>query len=411
MVWWFPGVPSSPVRSLRSRPFRWYCLGQGLSVVGSWVQQVALAWVIYRNTGSATLLGVATFCALFPQLVIAPFAGALVDRAEKRKWAMGVELLLAMQAFTLAGLALAQALSPAAIIGMSLAMGVLNSFDSPLRQSLIGSFVEPREDLPNALALNAGLFNLGRFLGPPIAGLLLATTTEAICFLFNGLSFLLLAGVFFFAPGETTPRAQGKAADVLVEGLRFACRDRYVRRQLVLLMAVNLTASSYAVLLPILARDEFAGGPATLGWLWGAVGSGAFVATLYLSSILSFARLGWSAIAGSALAAFGIVSFSATRFFPLALAEMVLLGFGIAICNVGVNILLQSTTPVALRARMISLFVSARFGFDALGGLIAGAAAARFGARPTLAAEGGLLTIFLVYIVVACWRLTAREHG
>ena len=160
------------LRALAHRNFRFYFLGQAVSILGSWIQQVALSWLVYRLTGSAALLGVTAFCALIPQLVVGPLAGAWIDKQDKKKWLLGIQALLAVQAFVLAALTASGLITTGFIIAMSLTLGILNSFDTPLRQSMIGGFVGSRDDLPNALALNAMLFNSGRFVGPPIAGLL-----------------------------------------------------------------------------------------------------------------------------------------------------------------------------------------------------------------------------------------------
>ena len=160
------------MRALAHRNYRFYFVGQAVSILGSWIQQVSLSWLVYRITGSAALLGVTAFCALVPQLLVGPLAGAWIDKQDKKKWLLAAQALLAVQAFVLAFLTWMDWIGPTLIVLMSLLLGLVNSFDTPLRQSLINSFVGQKEDLPNALALNAMLFNSGRFIGPPLAGLL-----------------------------------------------------------------------------------------------------------------------------------------------------------------------------------------------------------------------------------------------
>ena len=196
------------MRALAQRNFRFYFLGQAISVLGSWIQQVAMSWLVYRLTGSAALLGVTAFCALIPQLLIGPLAGAWIDKQDKRKWLIAVQGALALQGFALATLTWAGLVGPGFLIAMALTLGLLNSFDTPLRQSLIGSFVGRRDDLPNALALNAMLFSIGRTIGPPIAGLLVGLTSEAACFAINGCSFLaLMTGVILIKSSAPHPAA------------------------------------------------------------------------------------------------------------------------------------------------------------------------------------------------------------
>lgn len=358
-----------------------------------------MAWLVYRITGSAALLGVTAFAALIPQLLIGPLAGAWVDKHDKRRALLWVQALLTTQALLLAWLTWMDWVSAWLLVAMSALMGVLNSFDTPLRQSLISAFVGRREDLPNALALNAMLFNSGRFIGPPIAGLLLANLSEAACFAVNALSFLALIAAVSSIRLQALPRAQGSMGDVFREGVVYAWHTWLVRMLILTLIALNLTASAYAVLLPVFARDVFAGDARTLGWLWGAAGCGAFLSTLYLATRQSMPGLVRSIVWGAAMSALALAVFGLTRQLPVALVAMVVLGFGISVSNVGINMLLQSTAPDRLRGRVVSFFTSARFGFDALGGLIAGVLATALGAGVTLALEGGVLLGFVLFLL------------
>ncbi len=386
------------MRSLAHRNFRLYFAGQAVSILGSWIQQVALAWLVYRLTGSAALLGVTAFCGLIPQLVVGPLAGAWIDKHDKKKWLVGVQAAMALQAFVLGGLTWAGWINTGFIVLMALLLGTLSSFDAPLRQSLIGSFVGSRDDLPNALALNAMLFNAGRFVGPPIAGLLLGLTSEAFCFAINGVSFLALIVAVLRVTGTPPARAKGSVGEVFQEGLRYAWQTRAVRMLILTLIVLNLTASSYAVLLPVFARDVFGGDATTLGWLWGAAGCGAFLSTIFLATRKQTPAVVSAVVAGVAVSAVSLLVFALTRWLPLALAGMVGLGFGISSCNVGINMILQGTAPETLRGRIVSFFTSARFGFDALGGLLAGIVAAALGAGTTLLIEGAALAGFVVFL-------------
>ena len=404
----------SAVRALAHRNFRLYFTGQAVSILGSWIQQVALSWLVYRLTGSAALLGITAFCGLIPQLLVGPLAGAWIDKHDKKKWLVGVQSLMALQAFVLAGLCWMNWIGTTFILLMALCLGILSSFDAPLRQSLIGSFVGSREDLPNALALNAMLFNAGRFIGPPIAGLLLGLTSEAFCFAINGFSFLALITAVKLVRGEPPPRAKGSVGEVFREGLSYAWQTWTVRILILTLIVVNLTASAYAVLLPVFARDVFAGDATTLGWLWGAAGCGAFASTIFLATRKESSAVISAIVAGVAISAIALLVFATTTWLPLALCGMVGLGFGISVCNVGINMVLQSTAPERLRGRVVSFFTSARFGFDALGGLFAGFVAVALGASGTLLAEGGVLLVFVFFLITRRQRLQAQiaaAHG
>ena len=401
------------MRALAQRNFRFYFFGQAISVLGSWIQQVAMAWLVYRLTGSAALLGVTAFCALIPQLLVGPLAGAWIDKQDKKKWLIVVQGALALQGFALAMLTWSGRVGPVFLIAMALTLGLLNSFDTPLRQSLIGSFVGRRDDLPNALALNAMLFSIGRSIGPPIAGLLVGLTSEAACFAINGCSYLALMAGVILIKSSAPPRASGSMAEVLREGVHYAWQTWPVRMLIVILSVVNLTASAYTVLLPVFARDVFAGDATTLGWLWGASGFGSLASTLFLASRVSSRAIVLTLVAAVSLSASAIVVFSLSSALPLAMVAMAGVGAGISACNNAVNILLQSMAPEHLRGRVVSFFTSARFGFDAIGGLLAGLLASALGARHTLLLEGALLLLFVGVVLARRQRLlnaVAESH-
>lgn len=403
------GLPDF-LRALGYRNFRFYFLGQAVSILGSWIQQVALAWLVYRLTGSAALLGATAFCALIPQLLVGPLAGAWIDKQDKRKWLIAVQFLLALQAFVLAALTGSGQIDTGLIIGMSLVLGILNSFDTPLRQSLISNFVGRRADLPNALALNAMLFNAGRFVGPPVAGLLVGLTSEAACFAINGCSFLALMAGLACIRVDATPRAAGSVGKVFREGLTYAWRTWTIRTLILTLIALNLTASAYAVLLPVFARDVFAGDATTLGWLWGAAGCGAFASTLFLATRKT-AGLIAAVVSGTGISGVALFAFGAAGHLPVALAAMAGLGFGISVSNVGINMLLQNMAPDPLRGRIVSMFTASRFGFDAVGGLLAGFLASTFGAGITLMLEGAVLLTFVAFLLSRRRRLLGDGGG
>lgn len=275
----------APIRALSHRNFQIYFVGQGLSTLGKWIQQVALAWLAYHLTGSAVLLGTIAFLTLLPQLLVGPLAGAWSDRHDKRRLLMGVQTLLALQSLVLAVLTWQQWMGREVIIVMALILGLLNALETPLRQALISSFVDDPRDLPNALVLNAMLINAARFIGPPLAGLLINWSGEAGCFLLTSIAFgMLLIGLGRVRSREQT-KAQGSTAEIFREGLRYLWRTLHIRRLLISVIMVNLLASCYTVLLPILAKNVFAGDAQTLGWLWGAAGAGAFVATIFLAFV------------------------------------------------------------------------------------------------------------------------------
>jgi len=397
-------LPAS-MRALGHRPFRLYFCGQAVSILGSWIQQVALAWLVYRLTGSSALLGLTAFAAQVPILVVGPLAGAWIDRRDRRRLLMRVQVLLFVQAAALAALTWFDLIGPTLIILMSLSLGVLNAFDTPLRQALIPTMVGGRDDLPNALALNAMLYNLGRFIGPPVAGLILTLVSEAACFLLNAFSYLALLWGVAAMRLTVGPPAAGSVGNVFREGVRYAFDTWPIRTLLLVLALMNFTASAYAVLLPVFAREVFHGDARTLGLLWGAAGFGAFVATLVLatrSSVRGSLNLAISCVVLSALALF---AFPLAGHLAAALVALAALGFGIAGANVGINTVMQHLAPDRLRGRVVSFFSSIRFGLDAVGGLVAGSIAAIGSAPATLVGEAAILAAGGVWLLLRAGRL------
>jgi MFS family permease len=388
----------SALRALRHRNFRRYFVGHAVSTLGTWIQQVALAWLVYRLTGSAALLGLTTCMALLPQLLVGPFAGAWIDRHDKRRLLILVESLLGLQALALALLTAGEWITPTLLVAMATLLGVLNALDTPLRQSLLSQFVDDRADLPNALALNAMLFTSSRFVGPPLAGLLLGVSSEALCFALNGASYLALVIGLLRIRIQPAAMALGSYRNLLGEGLRYALGSRQVRAMMFSVLAINLTASSYVVLLPVFAKDIFAGGATTLGWLWGAAGLGSLLSSLFLASRLKVDSLPKTILAASGATALALLAFAWSDLLALSLAAMAVIGAGITVSNVGTNIVLQSNAPEALRGRVVSLYTSIRFGFDALGGLLAGLLAGYLGAPPVMAAAGVALLLYCLWV-------------
>lgn len=392
----------SAVRALGHRNFQVYFAGQGVSTLGKWVQQVALSWLAYHLTGSAVLLGLITFLSLAPQLVIGPLAGAWIDRHDKRRLLIVVQSILVVQSAVLGLATWAHWVDGPFIAAMALLLGLLNAVETPLRQALIASFVDDPADLPNALVLNAMLINAARFVGPPLAGGLIAVAGEAACFALTAVAFTALLVGLLKVQAKASPRATGSTAQVFREGLAYLWREQGVRQLLFNVIMVNLLASCYAALLPILAKSVYAGDARVLGWLWGAAGAGALVATLVLAVGGALPRLRQFIEMGAGLCALALLGLCWAGQLQLALLALVMLGFGITLSNVSTNMQLQSQAPGHLRGRVIAFYIAMRFGFEALGGMAAGLLAARVGAPATLGAAGAVL---LLGVASTCaWR-------
>jgi MFS family permease len=387
--------------ALRHRNFRRYFAGQALSVLGSWIQTVAMSWVVYRLTGSAALLGITAFLLQAPQLLISPLAGVWIDRHDRRRMLIGVQCLHMTQALLLALLSFRGVLQPWHLVTLAGVQGVLNSFDTPLRQSLLAHLVDDRRDLQSAVALNASVFTAGRFVGPPVAGLLLGLSSESVCFLLNAFSFLgLITALLSMRLSDTRAEVSRSAsmAAALREGFRFAWTTPPIRTALISLAVLNATASACIVLMPIFAKEIFLGDALTLGWLLGGAGAGAVMATMFMAGYRTLERLAVMVGVGWVFSAAGLAGFCFARRVELALPMMFLIGAGIAMTNVATNALLQSLTPDRLRGRVISLFAALRFGMDAVGGLVAGIVAYKLGPTLTVLGETTLLVIALIWL-------------
>ena len=359
-------------QSLHYKNFRNYFIGHALSTLGTWIQQVSLAWIIYEITQSTALLGIIGFCALIPQLFVSPFAGAWIDKVDKRKMLIFIQVLLFLQAMLLGIAYHFHWLTPPILIGLSLLLGILSAIDTPLRQSLLSIIIDDKAALPNALALNAMVFNASRFVGPPIAGLLLATIGAELCFYLNGLSYLMLALAVLCMKQVQSSIAKGNIKNVLSEGFQFVRHHEIFKYLMLTVFVLNMTASSYVALLPVYAKDILHGDEKTLGMLWGAAGIGSLLSSMLLASQKSFQNVHDKILLNILFCGVGLMMLAlSASFLPLILA-MFLLGFGISTSNISTNIILQQDAPEALRGRVVSIYTSTRFGFDALGGLCAG---------------------------------------
>jgi MFS family permease len=392
---------SSSWRALRHRNYRLYFCGQVVSLLGSWIQQVALGWLAYRLTGSPLLLGSVAFLGQAPQLVGAPLAGIVIDRSDRRRLMLQVQFLLLLQALALALLSELQWIQPWHILLAAAALGILNCFDAPLRHALAAQLVDDRNDLPNAVALNSLTFNVARFVGPPLAGLALGLTSEAACFALNGLSFVAVIAALLrirLAPAKPMAGAFGEA---LREGLRYTMENLPVRSLLLQVAILNFLAASYVPLMPPFAWDVFHGGPDTLGMLLGSAGAGALGAALYLVARPSIRGLTGAIAGGNGLAALSLIGFALAHQAWLGMALLFLVGFGLIIANASSNTILQAILPDYLRGRVLALYTSAALGSAAAGGLIAGLVAERAGVQPTFLGIG-------IVLLLAALRFRAR---
>jgi MFS family permease len=379
-------------RALRHRNFKLFFFGQGISVIGTWMTRLATAWLVYRMTHSALLLGVVSFAGQIVSFALGPFAGVWVERLNRRRMLVWTQAAAAVQSLALAALTLAHVITLGEIIALMALQGLINAFDMPGRQSFLVQMVEDRNDLSNAIAINSSMANGARLIGPAIAGMVIAAVGEGWCFLIDGVSyFAVIASLLLMRikPEDKDIRHNGRGMfEQMREGWDYVRTFRPIRTILLLFALVSLMGWPYSVLLPIFAGRVFDGGPHTLGWLTGASGIGALVSALSLAvrkSVMGLTRMVQIAVAllGCALICFGL-----SHTLWLSLVLMVFVGFGLMQAAAVSNTIIQSLVTEDKRARVMGYYTMAFFGAAPFGSLLAGLLAHRIGAPHTLIVTG-----------------------
>jgi MFS family permease len=382
-------------RALRHRNLRLFFAGHGVSLVGTWMQQVAMSWLVYRLTNSELLLGVIAFAGQFPGLLMAPFAGALVDRWDRHRMVVVAQTLLMVQASILAGLVITERVEVWHLISLAIVSGLVNGADIPARQSLLVRLVGGTQDLPNAIALNSSMFNAARLVGPAVAGVLIGWVGEGPVFVLNALSYVaVLAALLAMRLPAERRVASGAVLTHIRDGFVYAFGHAPTRDMLILFAGVSLVGVPYIVLLPAFARDVLGGDARTLGVLTSCAGLGAFMGALSLAARDSLAGIGRTVVRATAALGIVLVAFSASRSFWLSGSLLVLSGFALMLATASVNTVIQTLVSDDMRGRIMSLYAMAFIGVTPIGSLAGGALATRLGA-PITVALGGLGCIAL----------------
>ena len=352
--------------------------------------RIATGWLVYRLTHSAFLLGIVGFAGQIPAFFLAPFAGVWIDRWSRHRTLVVTQVFSMLQSFALAVLALRGIITIGEIIWLSLAQGLINSFDMPARQSFVVEMVEQREDLSSAIALNSSMVNIARLLGPSIAGLVIAASSEGYCFLIDGISYIaVIASLFAMAIVPAAPRGKPHAVlHDLREGWNYVTHSTPIRSVLLLLGLSGLVAMPYTVLMPIFAGTVLRGGPHTLGFLMGAAGAGALVSAGLLAARKSVVGLGRVIPISAGIFGAGLVAFSSSRVLWISLVMMVIVGGGMMQLMAASNTILQTIVDDDKRGRVMSFYSMAFLGMTPFGSLLEGAAANHLGAPLTLAGGG-----------------------
>lgn len=387
--------PGFAFRSLKYRNYRYYFIGQLISLPGTWIQNIALGWLVYRLTDSAFMLGAVGFAGQIPALILTPLAGVYADRMVRRKVLIVTQSVSMLIALSMAFLIFSGAIEVWHIMAAAVLNGISNAFDTPFRHAFLVELVTDKKDLPNAIALNSTLFNSARFIGPPIGGLLIALGGEAICFLVNGLSFLaVIATLIAMKVIPAIISASGKSVFTdLISGFRYSWQKLHIRYLLLMVMITSFIGLPYQVFMPVFAREVLGGDAQTLGFLTGAIGAGALIGAFYLASLKGISTIPRIVFISACMFSAGLMTFAISSNFWFSLIMLLITGFGMVVEFAASNTLLQTMVDDHMRGRVVALYSMSFMGITPLGSLALGTIAETAGVQHTLLVAGGLCMV------------------
>ena len=382
-------------RALRHRNFRLFFGGQTISLIGTWMTRVATGWLVYRLTGSALLLGTVSFAGQIPTFLLAPFAGVWVDRLDRRQVLVWTQALSMVQSLTLAALTLSGHITIPRLLALSVMQGCINAFDMPGRQSFMVKMVDDRRDLQNAIAINSSMVNMARLIGPSLAGMLIAVSSEGWCFLVDGISYIAviasLLAMRLHAP--VVKRAAGSALSELKTGWTYVTGFLPIRTILLLFAVISLMGMPFVVLMPIFAARVLHGGPHTLGFLTGSMGLGALISALSLAARKHVRGLVRMIPISAAVFGLGLIGFGCSHSFWLSMLMLMVAGMGMMQGMAASNTVIQTLVSDDKRGRVMSYYTMAFMGMAPFGSLLAGAMADAIGAPVTVIANGSVVLL------------------
>lgn len=377
-------------RALRHRNFRLFFGGQSISLIGTWMTRIATSWLVYRLTKSALLLGTVSFAGQIPTFLLAPFAGVVVDRIDRRKVLVWTQTLAMVQSLALAWLTLSHRITIGEVLALSAMQGIINAFDMPGRQSFMVKMVEDRADLSNAIAINSSMVNAARLIGPSLAGLLIAATNEGWCFLVDGISYIAVIASLLMMQVAADKEKQHTTSMVsqLKEGWTYVANFVPIRTILTLFALLSLMGWPFMVLMPIFAGKILHGGAHTLGFLMGAAGVGSLISALSLVMRRSVRGLTKMIPIAAAVFGIGLIFFGLSHLQWLSLLMMLVTGFGMMQGLTSSNTIIQTLVDENMRGRVMSYYTMAFVGMAPFGSLLAGGMAHAIGAPRTVIVSG-----------------------
>lgn len=382
-------------RALRHRNFRLFFGGQTISLVGTWMTRVATGWLVYRLTGSALLLGTVSFAGQIPTFLLAPFAGVWVDRLDRRQVLVWTQALSMVQSLTLAALTLSGHITIPRLLALSVMQGCINAFDMPGRQSFMVKMVDDRRDLQNAIAINSSMVNMARLIGPSLAGMLIAVSSEGWCFLVDGISYIAviasLLAMRLHAP--VVKRAAASALSEMKTGWTYVTGFLPIRTILLLFAVISLMGMPFVVLMPIFAARVLHGGPHTLGFLTGSMGLGALISALSLAARKHVRGLVRIIPVSAGVFGLGLIGFGLSHSFWLSMLMLMVAGMGMMQGMAASNTVIQTLVSDDKRGRVMSYYTMAFMGMAPFGSLLAGTMADAIGAPVTVIANGSVVLL------------------
>lgn len=397
-----PELTGGTFKALRHRNFQLYVGGQLVSLAGTWMQNIAQGWLVYQISGSAAMLGVVGFASAIPAFLVAPWAGVVIDRVDKRNLLVGTQLIQMLLAFVLAFLSFTGLVQVWHVIVLAILLGAVNSFDGPARQAFVVDMVG-RDDLPNAIAINSMTFNAARVIGPAFGGVLLATVGSAWCFAINGLSFMavilsLLAMRIPATPKRNDPRSPWEQ---LKSGVAYSVRHPELRGLLLLALFFSTFGIAYMTVLPAFVDRILKVGPTGFGLITSAAGLGAVSGALFVAKYGDRGYRGRLLFTAAMIFPLVLTLFALNSNFILALLLTYLLGVGFMLEFTQINTLLQTRVEDQMRGRVLSLYTLTFFGFTPFGNLLVGALGEAVGLSLALII---MAAITLVSAVIIFWR-------
>lgn len=380
----------STFSAFKSRNYRLYFTGQSISLIGTWMQKTAVSWVVYSLTHSKFMLGVTLFASMFPSFLLSFLGGVIADRYNRFKVLLTTQIVSMVQAVLLTLLIFFNHYNITEIIALSVLLGIVNAFDVPARQSLVYEMVDDKKDLPNALALNSSMVNLSRLIGPGIAGIVIEKLGDTVCFGLNAISFVavIISLLLMKLPKAIAKPHNKNITGELKEGFTYVKQTPFISFIILMMALVSLFVLPFNTLIPVYAKDIFKGTASTFGVIDSAIGLGALVGAIFLASLKPGKNLHKILAINTLIFGAGLILFSHSSVYPLALFFAVISAFGMMSQVTITNTLIQTMVNPTMRGRVISIYVMAFFGMQPLGGLLIGYVSQHIGVQDTVMAEG-----------------------